>query len=225
MATLIRQGLPCRVLRCLEIGSGSGYLAAYLALSSGIECEVDAVDVLDQRQVSDGYRFHKLTGTVLPFPPDSFDVVISNHVIEHVGGSAEQLEHLREIARVIRPDGLAYLASPSRWQVVEPHYRLAFLSWLPRPLRSPYLRRFRGVPFYDCEPLDCTEIEGLIRAAGLFSRRAVSDALRSLKDSAQHRSMLVRVVSCFPGSLIRVLSRASPTHVYLAARSPERVLG
>ena len=37
------------------------------------------------------------------------------------------MKHLREIRRVLRRDGLAYLAVPNRWALVEPHYRLALL--------------------------------------------------------------------------------------------------
>lgn len=224
VATLRRHGLPERTLHCLEIGSGAGYFARYLALHSGIACEVDAVDILDQRRVFEGYRFQQISGADLPFDAGTFDVVVSNHVIEHVGGTGEQLRHVQEIARVLRRDGLAYLASPSRWQLVEPHYRLAFLSWLPRSLRSSYLRRMKGVSFYDCEPLDCPQIERLFRQAGLCARRAVHDALKSLGETAQPRSMLVRVAAHLPGAAVRLFSRASPTHVYLLSHSDERLM-
>src|SRR3546814_9833619 len=68
---------------------------------------------------------------LLPFADDSFDVVLSNHVIEHVGEQPEQLAHLSELRRVLTPGGIGYLAVPNRWMLVEPHYRLAFLSWWP----------------------------------------------------------------------------------------------
>ena len=224
VSTLLRQGLPKRHLRCLEVGAGAGYFASFLALQSGLDVEVDAVDVLDQRQVSDGYRFRQVLGVELPFEAGVFDVVVSNHVIEHVGDIAAQGRHLQEMARVLRRDGLAYLACPSRWQVVEPHYRLLFLSWLPRRWRSAYLRRFRGVPIYDCEPLDCPQIERLVSDAGLFSRRAVDDALQSLEESSQRRSALVRAAAALPNPVLRLLSRASPTHVYLLAHARERLV-
>ena len=78
-----------------------------------------AVDVVDERISDNGYAFQQVSGTQLPFPDQQFDVVISNHVIEHVGEREQKLEHLTEIARVLRPDGMDYLAVPNRWRLVE----------------------------------------------------------------------------------------------------------
>src|SRR6185312_4832050 len=77
-------------LRLLEIGTGSGVIAHYFATRPEFLCEVDAVDVLDQRQVVEGYRYQTVTDMELPFGDGSFDIVISNHVIEHVGRADEQ---------------------------------------------------------------------------------------------------------------------------------------
>ena len=45
----------------------------------------------------------------LPFPDASFDAVIANHVLEHI---ADDRLAMREIRRVLRPDGLAILSVP-----------------------------------------------------------------------------------------------------------------
>src|SRR5207237_9624421 len=77
------------------------------------------------------------------------DVVVSNHVFEHVGGRNEQLRDLQEVLRVLRPDGFAYLATPNRWGLLEPHYRLPFLSWLPARAANAYLRATRRGDIHD----------------------------------------------------------------------------
>ncbi len=127
-------------IRMLEVGTGSGGIAHYFGTHPQLHCEVDAVDVHDNRLVSEGYRYHQVQDTQLPFADESFDVVLTNHVIEHVGDEQAQRAHLAELRRVLRPDGVGYLAVPNRWMLVEPHYRLAFLSWLPHAWRTPYLR-------------------------------------------------------------------------------------
>ncbi|MFP5465661.1 MAG: class I SAM-dependent methyltransferase, partial [Gammaproteobacteria bacterium] len=114
-----------RPLRLLEVGTGSGGIAHYFGTHPALRCEVDAVDVTDTRQIHDGYRFTQVHDVHLPFPDGHFDVVISNHVIEHVGDSSAQRRHLAELRRVLGPAGVGYLAVPNRWQIVEPHYRLA----------------------------------------------------------------------------------------------------
>lgn len=45
----------------------------------------------------------------IPWPDRSFDVVIANHVLEHV---AREQTALREIARVLKPGGIAILQTP-----------------------------------------------------------------------------------------------------------------
>ncbi|MGY6559410.1 MAG: class I SAM-dependent methyltransferase [Nitritalea sp.] len=45
----------------------------------------------------------------IPFPDDSFDVVICNHVLEHV---TDDIQACREIHRVLKPGGWSLLQSP-----------------------------------------------------------------------------------------------------------------
>jgi SAM-dependent methyltransferase len=197
-------------LRLLEVGTGSGAIAHHFATREGRTFAVDAVDVVDQRTCLDGYRFTRLAGVELPFADASFDVVISNHVIEHVGDAAAQALHLAEIARVLAPGGVAYLAVPNRWMVVEPHYRLAFLSWLPPAWRSPYLRlRGRGSA-YDCRPLAGREAERALRAAGLRFTQHDVDALRVLLEIERPGSAWTRL----PLGPLRWLRRWFPTLIY-----------
>src|SRR5262249_49347647 len=115
-----------RGARVLEIGTGSGVISAELARLVGPDGIVESVDVVDERIEVEGYRFTRVSGTALPFADSSFDVVISNHVIEHVGSELDQAHHLREISRLLGTDGRYYLASPSRASIVEPHFQLPF---------------------------------------------------------------------------------------------------
>lgn len=206
---------PDRRLRVLEIGTGSGAIAHYFAVRSGLDCEVDAVDVIDQRQIKEGYRFQQIGGVSLPFETGVFDLVISNHVIEHVGGHDQQQQHLCEMERVLRVDGRGYLACPNRWQVVEPHFRLAFLSWLPRNLRDPYLRLCGKGAFYDCEPLRMSELERMLAAARFDFRNACVPAIRMMLHVERHRSIALRIVGKLPDAWLEHVRSICPTHIYL----------
>lgn len=203
-----------RPLRLLEVGTGSGGIAHYFASHPTLRCEVNAVDVEDTRQVADGYRFHLVEDTALPFADASFDVVLSNHVIEHVGEADAQRRHLAELRRVLCAGGTGYLAVPNRWMLVEPHYKLAFLSWLPRPLRSPYLRlRGRG-SHYDCEPLRVGELEALLAGAGFRHRNLCIDALREFAAADAKAGPAARLLGRAPGWALRPLVPLIPTLVY-----------
>ncbi|GAB1594498.1 class I SAM-dependent methyltransferase [Lysobacter claricitrinus] len=195
-------------VRLLEIGCGSGGIADYFSRQSGYD--VVAVDVLDQRQIRGGYEFRLLDDVDLPFPAASFDVVISNHVVEHVGDGHRQLAHLRELARVLRPDGTGYLAVPNRWALIEPHFRVPLLSWLPRSMRTPYLRLVKGT-HYDCNPLGPLELDALLRQAGLASHPMEAAALQAMLDLDELPRWIAACVSWCPVAVRRAVQPMMPT--------------
>lgn len=211
LLALSRQPRP---LRLLEIGCGAGGIAHYFATHPQLPCEVTAVDVQDNRQVLDGYRFVAVQGVTLPFSDARFDAVISNHVIEHVGDASAQLGHLSEIRRVLRPGGVGYLAVPNRWMLVEPHYRLAFLSWWPRPWRSPYLRLMRKGSFYDCEPLQLRQLERMLEQAGLEYQNISVRAWRETFEIERPQTRATRWLRSAPDALLEPLRRIIPTLIY-----------
>ncbi|MEN1957641.1 class I SAM-dependent methyltransferase [Luteimonas changyuni] len=176
---LLELALDSSPRRLLEVGAGSGWISHYFVHESSGRYDVDAVDVVDNRQSKDGYRFTPVTGTGLPFADGVFDVVISNHVIEHVGDDDAQDRHLRELHRVLKSGGVGYLAVPNRWMLVEPHYRLAFLSWWPERWRSGWLRLWRKGRHYDCRPLSCGQLERCLELAGFRFEQAHGLALRA----------------------------------------------
>lgn len=205
-------------LKVLEVGTGSGGIAHYFGTHASLRCDVDAVDVVDNRLVTEGYRYHRVEGTQLPFADATFDVVMSNHVIEHVGDAAAQRSHLAELRRVLKPGGRGYLAVPNRWMMIEPHYRLAFLSWLPRPWRTPYLRLMRKGRVYDCEPLALPQVEGLLAEAGLTYHNVCVEALRLTFDIEQPSACVTRWLRRVPDAALTPFRRVIPTLIYRFTR-------
>ena len=206
-----------RGARALEIGTGSGVIAAHMASAIGEQGEMIAVDVVDQRQIREGFQFFKVADSSLPFEQESFDIVISNHVLEHVGSREDQLHHLSEIRRVLKKDGWGYLAVPNRWTLIEPHFKLTMLSWLPRPWRSTYIRWARRGGSYDCEPPTYAGLTGLLDAAGLGYVDRTVEAMRVMKRVESHgmlRSMLLGT----PEPILRMLRPIIPTIIFLVRR-------
>jgi SAM-dependent methyltransferase len=215
---LLRDRVPLKGAKVLEIGTGAGIIAESLRDEVGGDGEVWAVDVDDQRLDPDGVSFLPVDDTKLPFPDGSFDLVLSNHVIEHVGNRSNQDDHMREVARVLRPGGSLYLAMPNRWAPVEPHFKLPFLSWLPEGRRSAYVRAMHRGARYDCRPLTRGELVDLFEANGFeytdLSRSAM-DVMRSVERPSFPRRMLLRVSAlAFP------LARPILPSLIFLARSP-----
>ena len=68
-------------------------------------------------------------GCELPYDEDSFDLVFSNSVIEHVGNFAQMTQFAKECDRVGRS---LYVQTPNRWFPLEAHFGAALIHWLPR---------------------------------------------------------------------------------------------
>lgn len=122
----------------LDIGCGTGIISSNL---SKYFKKVYGVDVVDNRIIKEGYIFKKVKNEKLLFKNKFFDVIISNQVIEHVNNPEK---HLSEIYRVMKKDGICYLATPNKYWPIEPHYYLLFLAILPKKLANLYLRIFRN---------------------------------------------------------------------------------
>ena len=76
-------------------------------------------------------------GEKLPFPDNSFDIVASYQVFEHVQNPADVMA---EVARVLKPGGVFHFSTPNYMAFWEPHYKIFWFPLLPKPLGRLYLR-------------------------------------------------------------------------------------
>lgn len=226
IARLIGAGIGQPPRRMLEIGTGSGGISYYFGKAGAMGWDVEAIDVEDVRLVADGYKFTMVQGVVLPFADASFDVVLSNHVIEHVGDAQQQTRHLAELARVLRPEGIGYLAVPSRWMPLEPHYRLPFLSWFPQRIADAYVRLAGRGSYYDCRPLTAGELERKLRDVGIVFEQQHARALHLTYELERPDAALYRwLFKPIPDSIYAVLRRAFPTLIYVLRRTTIKAAG
>lgn len=207
-------------IHLLEVGVGSGGISHYFGTHPSGRYEVHAVDVVDSRVVFEGYTFTQVDGTDLPFTDQSFDVVLSNHVIEHVGDGDEQAKHLLELKRVMKPNGMGYLAVPNRWMLIEPHYKLVFLSWWPVSWRSRYLQIFTDYKHYDCKPLEMHEVESKLKSANLGFENISVKALRVIFEIEGKNGVLQKIAAGMPNWLLSMFNPIIPTLIYKLLKKP-----
>jgi len=99
-------------------------------------------------------RFTVSAAEALPYADDTFDLVLSHEVIEHV---ADDRQVLREMMRVLRPGGRAVIFCPNRLYPFETHghywrgrYHFGntpLINWLPDRFRqrlAPHVRAYTG---------------------------------------------------------------------------------
>lgn len=206
-------------LRLLEVGAGSGGVCHYFTHGAAGSYEVHAADVVDSRQSNAGYEFSLVQGTQLPYLDAEFDITISNHVIEHVGAEIDQLAHLAELRRVMKMDGVGYLAVPNRWMLIEPHYRLALLSWWPEWLRTPWLRLWRRGLEYDCRPLSRRQLESMLTRTGFAFEQLHAKALRAFIETEPASQPWLRLAATLPDGLFHGVRGVFPTLIYRLRKS------
>lgn len=129
----------------LDVGAGKGafVIAATQAGYDAIGVEYNPVYIEDAnraaREAGAAIRIVQGAGEKLPFPDSSFGFVNLSEVIEHVD---DPLLLLREVYRVLRPGGRAYLSAPNRFGTRDPHFHLYFVNWLPRRFANPFISLF-----------------------------------------------------------------------------------
>jgi SAM-dependent methyltransferase len=209
-------------LTVADVGCSAGYIADELAAAGGTVAGVD-IDVpgLAGAQERFGGRvgFVCADGERLPFPDRSLDVAVYNHIYEHV---VDPDAVMRELRRVLADDGVLYLGLGNRLGVVEPHYRLPFLSYLPPALADRYVRAFGRADHYH---------ERFRTRPGL--RRLVADfrvwdyTLPLLREPGRFASedMVPGPVARLPRPALTALLPIVPTYIWVATPSDRAPAG
>jgi len=82
-------------------------------------------------------KFVQGNGLNMPFGDNSFDLVFSSAVLEHVGSFENQCKFLSECLRVSKK--YVFLTTPNRFYPIEFHTYLPFIHWLPKKIHRKIL--------------------------------------------------------------------------------------
>jgi 2-polyprenyl-3-methyl-5-hydroxy-6-metoxy-1,4-benzoquinol methylase len=150
-------------LTCLDLGCSVGVISDTLANAGA---KVIGLDIDEEAILQNTDRYQGAAQFILgdvgsvPFPDGVFDIIVCAQVYEH----SPSLELLaREITRLLKVGGVCFFSGPNRWAIVEEHYDLPFLSWLPRKW-SDWLVQFtgRGTEYYE-QPRSADELRQVLQ--------------------------------------------------------------
>lgn len=117
---LILDAAPERLERVLVNGCGVGMyvrkLQPYASQIYAIDIEAEHLTVAAEN--SDGAHLQQARGESLPYGDDSFDLILSHEVLEHV---QDDRVAVSEMVRTLRPGGRAVIFVPNRLYPFETH--------------------------------------------------------------------------------------------------------
>lgn len=162
-------------IRVLDIGCSHGHILRLLTPDDGLGVGIDLDANVGDSQGN--VLYVQGDAEALPFAQESFDIVVCNHVYEHTD-DAHRL--FGEIGRVLVSDGVCYFAGPNKYEPVEPHYRLPFLSWLPRGLADFYMRLTGKGECYPEKPRSRPQLRRMVSGFELvdYTPKIVNDPVR-----------------------------------------------
>jgi 2-polyprenyl-3-methyl-5-hydroxy-6-metoxy-1,4-benzoquinol methylase len=151
-------------LECLDIGCSSGIITSLLGEhfleAIGIDIDREAVQYAKRHFSSQNVQFLLADSMALPFKKETIEVIICNHVYEHVPDAKQMM---REIHRVLKGGGFCYFSAANKYKIIEGHYNLPFLSWVPKHLAHFYLKVTGKGNFYYEEHLSLRGLKKLVK--------------------------------------------------------------
>ena len=150
-----------------------------------------------------------------------------NHIYEHV---VDPDAVLTELHRVLSADGVLYLGLANRLGVVEPHYKLPFLSYLPPAAADRYVRAFgRADHYYErlrtrrglCRMLTGFDVWDYTLPVLAAPERFAGQELLPGAMAGVAKVVLEKT----PRPALTALIPVIPTYLWVATKSPRRPLG
>jgi 2-polyprenyl-3-methyl-5-hydroxy-6-metoxy-1,4-benzoquinol methylase len=193
--------------RLLDLGCGLGFTTNYFLRKgiSAIGLDINR-KLLHSGKVTNARTDMVLaSGAKLPFMEKVFHTVILNDVLEHV--SYEDAEFfLREIRKVLGPDGRLYISVANKYQIREPHTDFFFITWLPKRF---YDIVFRTLYSYTVYPYTVQRLKSLCKETGftyenytwLYARRKILE-LNHIYDTTTRALVGVLKMMKLPDSLL-----------------------
>ena len=102
-------------MKILDVGCGGGFLSNPLSELghdvTGLDISQESLEVAKKYDTSKRVKYIIADARKIPFPDNSFDVIISMDFLEHV---TEVQEVVNEISRLLKPGGLFFFHTFNR---------------------------------------------------------------------------------------------------------------
>jgi ubiquinone/menaquinone biosynthesis C-methylase UbiE len=162
-------------IKILEVGSGFGAFTVFSRAlhgydTTGVEPDPSVRNIALKLAEKSGVDcpIADCPGEALSFADESFDLVYSSNVLEHVQDPARVLS---ESVRVLKPGGYLFFTYPNYCSFWEGHYGMFWIPCMNKPVSKVYVRLFGRYAGY---------IDGLQLMNVKFTRRILNPLLNQV---------------------------------------------
>jgi len=136
-------------LTLLDIGCSSGIMtfeySQHFKNVVGVDLDSNAIQYAKEHKSKDNITYINKPIEEIEIERNSIDVITCSHIYEHVPSPRILLDRIYEL---LKPGGVCYFAAGNRFQIMEAHYRLPFLSFFPKKISNNYIKLFRDEEEY-----------------------------------------------------------------------------
>ena len=128
-----------RAVRVLDLGGAPGFWRALESEWRDLPLEITIANLGAPDEDDPPFFLRGGNACAMDAADNSFDVVHSNSVIEHVGGWRAMQDMAREVRRLAPR---YFVQTPNFWFPYEPHYHTPLMHWLPETVRAALVTRW-----------------------------------------------------------------------------------
>lgn len=135
--SILQSEMPIKNKMVLEIGSGHGHIINQFQktdnYSIGIEKLFELVKLSKNKH--EKCEFICGDGTKLPIKNNIIEIIVLNHVIEHIRNKEELI---KESNRILKEDGIIYIASPNKHFLIDPHTKIPMFGYMGQKIHDKF---------------------------------------------------------------------------------------
>ena len=150
-------------LNLLDLGCSTGIMtneyAKNFQKTIGIDIDESAIKFANNNYKDHNLEFLNYSHNDKRLKNEMFDVITCTHIYEHVE-SPEAL--MNSVYRLLKPGGVCYFVAGNRYKIVEPHFKLPFLSFFNPNISKLYIKLFNKKGEYYQKHLSLFKLRKLV---------------------------------------------------------------
>jgi len=177
----------------------------------GVDVDGLAIEFAKKNFSRRNIKYSIILNEKLKYKAGSFDIIICNHVYEHTKNP--QLL-FNEIHRVLTKGGICYFGGPNKYNLIENHHNLPFLSFLPKKVANSYVRIFTKHKRYEENPKSYWKLKSMLKKfkiSDYFDDIIKHPAKFNAEDMVKENSLKQKVALMF----LRGLKYLTPSFVWI----------